>query len=93
MILPEALDAMRQAGAHLLLDDQGPLLRGRVPKDVVAVLREHRDRVAAVLKLRELHREVGLSEEEILFCETAILSGRVDKVRLIVAPPPSAGPA
>jgi len=85
--LAEAIEAVREAGAHLVLDDQGPLLRGRVPADVVAVLRANRDRVAALLRLRELHRGMGLDAEDTLLVERAILSGQIENVLLVVKTP------
>lgn len=87
MTLPEALDAVRQAGAHLDLDEAGPVLRGHVPPDVVSVLRQNRDRVAAVLRLRAVHRKMGLAEEDVLFVETALLSDRELEVRVVARPP------
>ena len=87
MTLAEAIEAVREAGAHLVLDDQGPLLRGRVPADVVAVLRANRDRVAALLRLRELHRGMGLDAEDTLLVERAILSGQIENVLLVVKTP------
>lgn len=89
MTLAQALEAVQAAGVLLTLDDQGPILRpaGRAPAVAVAVLREHRDRVAAVLRLRELHRGMGLSEEDVRFVEEALLSGRVSEVRIVVRGP------
>ena len=92
MTLAEAFDAVQAAGVLLTLDDHGPILRpaGRAPRDAVEVLRTHRERVAAVLRLRELHREMGLSEEDIRFAEEALLSGTVDEVRIVVRGPEGA---
>lgn len=87
MTLSEALDAVRVAGAVLVVDEQGPLLRGRVPPEVVGVLREHRDRVAAILKLREIHRSMGFCAADIKFIEDALLSGAARELRIAVRPP------
>lgn len=87
MTMQEALAVVHQAGAHLALDEKGPVLRGSVPAEVVEVLRAHRDRVAAILRLREVHRAMGLSEEDVLFMEEAMLSGRVSEIRIVARPP------
>ena len=88
MTLPEALEAVRQAGAILLLaENGGPRLRGRVDPAVVEALRQHRDRLAAVLALRVVHRAAGFSEDDIGFIEAAMLEGRVSELRIVSRPP------
>jgi hypothetical protein len=55
--------------------------------EVRRALAEHRERLVAAVRLREMHREMGLSEEDILFVEDAILDGKVKTVRLAVPAP------
>jgi hypothetical protein len=86
------MEAVRRAGAQLDVDDAGPVLRGQVPAQVVAVLRANRDRVGAVLKLRAVHRCLGFSEEDVAFIEAALLAGRIERVN-VVAFAPQAAPA
>jgi hypothetical protein len=89
MSLPEALQAVAAAGVVLALDDHGPVLRpaGRAPREAVSVLKAHRDRVTAILRLREIHRAMGFGEEDVFFIEKALLSGAVREVRIAAHPP------
>jgi hypothetical protein len=84
--LSEALEAVRAAGATLVLDGQGPLLRGRVDSPVVEVLRQHKDQLVAALRLREVHRAMGFDEADIRLIEEALLSGKVNAVTIVPAP-------
>jgi hypothetical protein len=85
--LQEALEAIGEAGAHLDVDEVGPILRGRVPAAVVETLRANRDRVAAVLQLRDIHRAMGFDEADVEFIEKALLSGKVNEIRIVSRPP------
>jgi hypothetical protein len=86
--LPEAITAVRESGAELVLSPEGkPRLRGSVPPEVVAALRRDRDRVAAILSLRVVHRGMGFSLEDVLFIEDALLSGRISEIRIAARPP------
>jgi hypothetical protein len=89
--LAEAIEAVRAAGAVLLLDHDGaPKLRGRVAPEVIEALRADKPRVAAVLKLRAVHVAMGLSPADVAMVEAALLSGAVSEVRIAALPP--AGP-
>lgn len=91
MTLPEAITAVREAGAELVLGAQGqPRLRGRVPAEVVAALRADRDRLAAVLALREVHAAMGLAPEDVAMIEEALLSGGINEIRIAVRAPDGA---
>jgi hypothetical protein len=86
----EAMAATVEAGVTLDLDDQGRLVAippGRLAPEVRESIREHKDRLKSALRLRALHRGMGLSEEDVMFCERAIISGKVADIRLIVSPP------
>lgn len=86
MLLVEALEAVHAAGAVLALGADGrPVLRPAdvVPRPVVEVLRAHRDQLQAVLRLRVLHRAMGLSEEDVLLVERAIIEGSITSINVI----------
>ena len=94
MTLNEAVQAVEAAGVVLALDDQGPTLRpaGRAPREAVAVLKAHRDRVAAILRLRAVHAAMGFPHDDVMLIEAALLAGKVNEIRVAVMPP-SALPA
>jgi hypothetical protein len=90
--LRDALAAVEAAGAILTLGDDGRprllgRLRGQVDPGAVEVLRDHRERVSAILQLREVHRAMGLSAEHVTMVEEAMLSGRIAEVRIAARPP------
>jgi hypothetical protein len=86
MTLADAIEAVRQAGACLHLDDAGPVLRGHVDDDVVATLRQHRERVVAVLRLRRLHEAMGFDADDVAMIEVALVSGKVGEVVIVAGP-------
>jgi len=92
MSLAEAFESCRAAGAVLELDDDGvPVVtkdEGRpLARSAVQTIAAHRDRVAAILRLRELHRGMGFTEDDLLFIEAALLSGQLSVLRIVVRSP------
>jgi hypothetical protein len=87
MTLQEAVEAIRQAGAVLTLDAHGPLLRGSVDVLVVETLRQHKDQLTAVLRLRQVHKAMGLDDTDVAMIEAALLSGKVNNVVIVPGPP------
>jgi hypothetical protein len=88
----EALAAAAEAGVRLGLDSQGRLVAepaGRLPAEVREVVRSHKNGLKAALRLRTLHRSLGLAEDDIRLIEAALLSGQVAEVRIVTAPPSS----
>jgi hypothetical protein len=93
--------ALRARGLDLVLEDDGLIIEkdgGVVSEDrallkalpavraqVVSILRAERE--SAILRLREIHRAMGFSEEDVLFIEEALLSGKVLELRIASTPP------
>lgn len=80
-------EAQRQ---RVILAPEGQRIRyrtagGPLPDSIRCGLVQHKERVLAALRLRELHRAMGLSEDDVLFVEEALLSGRVAELRIAPA--------
>ena len=89
-----ALEALRAAErASVPLRAVGDRLRAPRPaidglsQEVRDALHEHRERIAAALRLREIHRGMGLDDVDILMIETAILEGLVGEIVIVPGPP------
>lgn len=88
----EAMIAAAEAGVTLGLSDGGSLVittpdRSALAPEVKTALIDHRDRLAAALKLRVIHRAMGLSEEDVMFVEQALLMGRISEIKIVARPP------
>ena len=86
MTAQEVLAEVVRRGIHVRLD--GDLLRAAGPLDdtLRAGLRANRDQLVAVFKLREVHRAMGFSEEDVMFIEAGLLSGRINEIRICAKP-------
>jgi len=86
----EALQAAEERGVTLRVKDD----RLWAPREALEALepflrnalRQHRDRLAAVLQLREVHRHMGFPEEDVRFIESAFLSSAVSEIRICALP-------
>jgi hypothetical protein len=87
----EALRAAEEAGVRFRAE--GARLRASkdavegLPSVVRESLHQHREQIAAVLRLREVHRGWGLSDDEVAMVEAAMLDGRVGKVVIVPSAP------
>ena len=89
----EVVASARAAGLELIPLDGGRLYarpKAALTDELRKAIREHKDRLVAVLQLREVHRAMGLSEEDVLFVEDALLSGKVGEIRIVSRPPSGA---
>lgn len=91
MTAAELLTAARAAGLELI-PIEGDRLVAR-PKDALtdeirAALREHKDRLVAVLKLREIHTAMGFSPEDVALLERVYLDPDDDREIVIAVRPP-----
>jgi hypothetical protein len=90
MTAAEVLAAMREAGVELVpLDGDGILARPKaaLTAELRAAIREHKERLIAIVRMREIHRAMGLAEADVLFVEQALLSGSISEIRIVVAAP------
>jgi len=88
MTLIELMAEARRLGVVLAPEAERIRYRtagGPLPETIRRGLVEHKERILPALRLRELHRAMGLSEDDVLFVEEALLSGRVAEVRIAPA--------
>lgn len=88
MTVSEVFAEVSRRGLELIPEGEGLRVRGRLDDDLRQALRQHKPRVVALLRLRELHRGMGLSEEDVRLVELAFLDDRITEVRIIIPGPP-----
>jgi RecA-family ATPase len=87
------LDVLAEAdrlGIALAADDLDRIHvrpRAWLTPELAAAITANRDRVLALLKLREIHRAMGFSEADVRMIESALLSGTVTEIRIAALPP------
>jgi len=72
----------------VLVPDEKDRLRARptagpLSPELRAGIRANKDRLVAILRLREWHRRLGFSEAEVEFIEQALLSTKVSEIRIV----------
>lgn len=89
MTAAEVLEHATAAGVTLVVVDDGAMVarpRAAVTDELRAAIREHKDQLVAVLRLRDVHRSMGFTEEDVRFIEAALLSGRIREIRVAASP-------
>jgi hypothetical protein len=84
MTAQEVLTETIRRGVHLIPDGTGLRARGLLDDDLRQGIRANKDQLVAILKLRETHRAMGFSDEDVMFIEQALLSGRVQEIKVVV---------
>ena len=86
MTAQEVLTLANRLGVALLPDEKDRL-HAQPAAALTPGLREgiraNKARLVAILKLRDWHRRMGLPEEDVLFVEQALLSGKVKEIRVV----------
>ena len=86
MTTQEVLTEAAQRGLTLLPDEKDRLHAqpaAALTEERREGIRSNKDRLVAILKLRDWHRRMGLPEEDILFVEEVLLSGKVKELRVV----------
>lgn len=89
MTAAEVLDLTAMAGVSLAVGEAGALVArpgSAITDELRAGIRETKDQLVAILKLRQVHRLMGFDETDVLMIEKALLSGQVNNVVIVAAP-------
>ena len=92
MTTPEVLEQAARAG--LVLRVEGERIRAQssgvpITPELKEGLKTNREQIVAILRLRDVHRAMGLSDDDIVFVERALLSGSVSEIRIVAQPCPT----